>query len=124
MKYFYLAMGGMDIFTGLLLVFVPTFTQGLIGVELMLDALLLRWVGVFVFGVGCCYWLPFLEPVDAFRQAQFRLCLRATSLVRGCVAMFVTTATVVTWLEPAWLLVALVDGLVVVLQVGIWRRQF
>jgi len=124
MKFYFLIVGAMDATTGLLLIFLPGVALSLMGLQPPIDLVLLRWIGVFVFSVGCFYLLPFLEASDRGRHVQQGLALKATTLTRGCVAVFVTTQIIMSQLEIAWLSVAGVDGACALIQIYIWWRFF
>ncbi len=124
MIYYCMAVGAMDAVTGLLLVFVPEITLSLMGLEMVQEPVLLRWIGVFVFSVGCMYLLPFLTPAGRDRLAQLVLSLKATALARACVACFVVVAIVGGQLEIAWGSVAAVDCICAVIQLTmLWRGR-
>ena len=120
---FFLAVGGMDVFTGLLLVLGPGFTLGLMGLgQQPTEPVFLSWIGVFVASVGACYWLPYLvDPQN--RKSNIRFSLAFTAMARLLVGSFVAVKVATGNLESGWLLVSLADlGLGLVQIVVLARR--
>jgi len=116
-RFWSIAVGAMDACTGMLLIFTPAQVLALlqippIGNESML---FLRWIGVFVAGVG----LSYLFALG--RRGQGEMIWYATALIRAMVAVFLTTSTLTGEMPMAWLAVAIADALVAVIQVAIIR---
>lgn len=109
-------VGAMDAVTGFLLIFAPLFTLRLLGITLPpVDAVWIGWIGVFVMSVGGGYGLAIVrarygEPVWMF-----------TSLVRVAVAVYVTAHVLDGSLETRWILVAIADAAVAIVQCMILR---
>jgi hypothetical protein len=113
----------MDALTGLLLIFVPARVLGLLGIQApSQDALVfLSWIGVFVMSVGLSYGLVFLKRRHGEAVWAF------TSLARMAVAVFLTAKVLGETMEKSWLLVAVSDAAValvqmVILRIGWWRE--
>lgn len=113
----------MDALTGLLLIFVPARVLGLLGIRPpSTDALVfLSWIGVFVMSVGVSYGLVFLKRRHGEAVWAF------TSLVRMAVAVFLTTNVLRETMEKSWMLVAVSDAAValiqiIILRLGWWRE--
>lgn len=127
MKYFNTYMwliGAMDVCTGLLLLFLPVPTLRLMGLtDIPLQPIFISWIGVFVFSIGCAYWLPFLERRSDVRRIQQIMSLKLTSLARFCVGVFVICAICMASLTPAWLLVGLVDLCCATFQLFLLQRE-
>lgn len=106
------AVGAMDALTGVLLLLSPGLVLRMLGIAPVGDesTVFLRWIGVFVMGVGLSYALVLRgrsagETVWAF-----------TGIVRFLVCVFLLGQVATRHLEPAWMLVALSDGLVGAIQ--------
>lgn len=117
-----LAVGAMDAFTGLALIFAPEFTLKMMSVPMVHpDALVfIRWMGVFIASVGLSYGLVFRGDREAETVWSF------TALVRLMVAAFLTWKISAGDLPVPWLLVAATDGLVavgqlIILRTGWWK---
>lgn len=111
-------VGVMDAFTGLLLIFAPSFTLRMLGITPSADEVLIGWIGVFVMSVGLSYGMAVTrtrhgEPIWMF-----------TALVRTAVAVFVTAHVVGGSLEARWILVAITDAAVAVVQWMILRAAW
>ena len=116
------SVGAMDALTGVMLVFFPAMTLGLIGIvpPPHESLVLVSWIGVFVTGVGLSYGMALGSP--AYGAAVWGV----TGLVRALVAVFLTIKILSGALAPAWLMVALTDGVVAaaqftVLRMGWWK---
>ena len=123
LKFWSLAVGAMDALTGLLLIFIPARVLELLGIRLPSpDALVfLSWIGVFVMSVGLSYGLVL------FKRRHGEAVWTFTSLVRMAVAVFLTTRVLGETLEKSWMLVAVSDAAValvqiVILRLGWWRE--
>ena len=119
-----LAVGAMDTVTGLFLIAVPQWTLRLMLIDQVPEQLVfVRWVGVFVAGVGLLYFLPELRYRGALRELAYDMVLTATAMIRLMVMAFVTTAILVGMLEPAWITVAITDGILGLAQLWIIKRR-
>ena len=123
-KFWSVAVGAMDTLTGLLLIFVPGLVLRLLKIEAPSpDAMVfLSWIGVFVMAVGLSYGFA----LGRHRAAGGTVWL-FTSMARILVAVFLVIQITREIMAPAWLLVAISDGLValvqmVVLRKGWWRE--
>ena len=115
-----LCVGGMDVFTGVLLMVAPAFTLRLMGLPALGDeaSVFLSWIGAFVFSTGLTYGLAF----GARAAESGPLVWTMTSLVRSVSAGFVTIQVMSGRLDAGWLTVALTDAGVAAVQVyGISR---
>ncbi len=114
----------MDVCTGILLIFFPVFTLRLMGFSQMPpEMVFISWIGVFVFCLGCAYWLPFLETRRDDRKIQLNLSLRLTTLARFCVGFFVIGAIGANSLPQGWLLVGLIDLACATFQLFLLQRE-
>lgn len=119
------AAGAMDACTGLMLVALPRQAMGLLSIPIPGDdPAMVRFVGAFVFSVGCAYLLPWLEA-DRLGPRAVRLVasLRFTAWVRACVALVLTTSMLAGEMSWAWAVVAATDGLLALLQFGVTSRR-
>lgn len=113
-------VGAMDACTGLLLLFAPTLTLRLMGLQAIgAEArIFLSWMGAFVFGVGASYFLAL--RVRSAEEGE--MIWKMTALVRAVIAMFVIAQVTRATLEPLWLSVAATDAFVALVQlVGLKR---
>jgi hypothetical protein len=122
-KWWSVGAGSMDAVTGLLLIVAPLLVLRVLGIAPLAAAALifLNWVGVFVLAVGLSYGLALTGRARGEAVWMF------TGLVRILVAVFLTIRVVTGAMEPAWLLVAVSDGLVaagpgVILLAGWWKE--
>lgn len=113
----------MDALTGLLLIFSPAAVLQLLGIRTpSAEALTyVSWIGVFVMSVGFSYGLVFLKRRHGEAVWAF------TAAVRMFVAVFLTVQVLNDVMEKAWMLVAVSDAAVGLLQVitlrlGWWRE--
>jgi hypothetical protein len=115
-----MAVGAMDGLSGLLLVVAPALVLSMLGIAPpTVDALVfLRWMGVFVGGIGLSYALILGDRHRGETIWMF------TSLVRGLVAVFVAWQIVAGTLAPAWAVVALTDFVVAVVQMTAVRADW
>jgi hypothetical protein len=114
-------VGAMDACTGLLLLFVPTLTLRLMGLQAIgAEArIFLSWMGAFVFGVGASYFFA----LRGRSPEEGEMIWKMTALVRAVIACFVVTKVVQGALEPLWLSVAATDAFVALVQlIGIKQR--
>lgn len=106
-----LGCGTMDALTGLVLVMMPVRTLDLLGIAVAVEAtVFVRWIGVFVAGVGLSYGLAL------WRREWLVPAWLMTAGVRAMVAVFVGAMMVAGGLDAAWAGIALTDGLVAAIQ--------
>ncbi len=116
-----LLVGVMDSLTGVLLMTAPAFTLGLMQIDhVPPEEVYLRFVGAFVLGTGLAYLLPHISLNH--QQASVLFAWRYTSVVRSIVCVFVSVQCLFGTLEPAWMLVAITDGLLAILQMFLIAR--
>ena len=114
----------MDATTGLLLLILPCRVVELLGLPPLAteSVWFLRWIGVFVAGVGCSYFLAHA------RRGQGEAIWYATALIRAMVAVFLTVSILAGEVPMPWLTVALTDALVALVQVAVnragWWTEF
>jgi hypothetical protein len=116
-KFWSIAVGSMDAVTGILLMFFPLHVLQMLGIAApSADAVVfLRWIGVFVCGVGLSYGL------SLGRRSRGETVWVFTALIRSLVAVFVLIQIMLDSLVPAWGLVGISDAFVAVVQVVILR---
>jgi hypothetical protein len=113
-------VGFMDAITGILLIFVPELVLKVLGIADPEHSswVFLSWMGVFVSGVGLSYvW-------GLGNATQGRLVWKFTAMIRLMVAGFISWKIGIGELQPAWLLVALSDAFVAVIQLVVLRLDW
>jgi hypothetical protein len=121
---FQYAAGLCDAATGLLLVFAPAFTLRLMHVTTAPQPIdFIGYIGAFVLSVGLSYlWIAVRSPLSAQTCLAWITQWQITALIRSIVALFLIAETAAHRLEPAWVLVALTDGSLAVVQwIGLSR---
>jgi hypothetical protein len=119
LKIWSVMVGGMDALTGLLLIVSPATVLRLLRIEDPgADAMAyLSWIGVFVMAVGLSY---------SFALGRHRVrgetVWMFTALVRILVAVFLIIQITRETMAPAWIVVALSDGIVATVQMVILRK--
>jgi hypothetical protein len=121
LKFWSVAVGSMDALTGVLLIFAPAQVLQLLKIEApSSDAMIfLSWIGVFVMAVGLSYGLALGK-----RRGAGEAVWLFTSLVRVCVAVFLIIQITREIMAPAWVVVALSDGMVALVQMVILRKRW
>lgn len=112
-----------DACTGLMLIFAPALTLRLMHLHMPAEAApFLSYIGTFVLSVGsACLYGGFLTTQESFVQ-KLEVVWLLTAITRGCVAVFVLSSILTGTLESGWMTVAMMDGLIALLQaVGLWR---
>jgi hypothetical protein len=119
-RFWSIAVGGMDAVTGLLLVFVPGFVISLLRIPAPSgDGLVfLSWVGVFVAGVGFSYGFALRGGKEAATVWKF------TAMIRLFVGTFLIWKIASGELVPAWIVVAISDAFVGLVQIFAIRIGF
>lgn len=126
--YLCLGVGSTDTLVGLLLMAFPAYTLSLMWVPpVSPDTLVfIRFIGAFVFSVGCLYLVALLSVLFAIgRDRSIRSILLATAWVRVVVCLFTTLALLTGQLELPWVSVPLFDGVLGSLQIWLvlhWDR--
>ena len=109
-------IGAGELLTGVLLLWVPSFTLQLMGIaEVPGELIYMRFVGAFVGGIGALYLYPFLLA-PARRLTRLRVVLEATSLVRLWIGFFVASAVLGGALSLPWISVAIFDLTIAIFQ--------
>lgn len=110
------AAGLCDTSTGLLLLLAPAWTLHLMGITLIpVPAVFASFIGVFVMAVGVTYLWTATQwtTQDALgRRTQWLI----TALIRTLVSLFVLGQIVAGRMEPAWMTVAISDGVLAAVQ--------
>jgi hypothetical protein len=121
LKIWSVMVGGMDAFTGLLLIVTPATVLRLLRIEAPGEDTLvyLSWIGVFVLAVGLSYGLALGK-----HRGRGEAVWLFTALVRILVAVFIVTQITRKTMAPAWIVVALSDGIVATVQMVILRRNW
>ena len=124
LKSWSVAVGSMDALTGLLLIITPLGVLRLLNIDPpSADALVfLSWIGAFVMAVGLSYGLALGQQRNRGETVWM-----VTSLVRMMVAFFLTARVTSGSLPLAWMLVAVSDAFVAMVQIilirkGWWRE--
>jgi hypothetical protein len=117
-----LCAGSGDLFTGLLLVFAPAFTLGLMRVPVPADLVFLRFVGCFVAAVGLSYFLGLASWWKRLDISRLRACWELTIAFRLAAAAYVAWQVWHGALTPPWLSVPIVDGFWGGLQMALLQR--
>ena len=123
--YLSLAAGAADTTTGVLLAVAPAAALGWFGIAVPGGdgaAILMRWIGVFVAGVGASYLWALATAGSATRAQRLTGVWGATTIVRSGVALFCAVAVATRQLEPVWLIVGGADAVIAGMQAWGWRR--
>jgi hypothetical protein len=117
LKFWSVAVGSMDAATGLLLVFSPLLALRLLGIDAPAAeaVVFLSWIGVFVLAVGLSYGFALGS------RCRGETVWMITALARMLVAVFLTFRILDGSLAKAWMVVAVSDASVAVLQLMILR---
>jgi len=115
-----------DTSTGLLLVAAPAWTLQLMLLHVFPEPLeFARFIGVFVLSVGLTYLVVAAGwPLSrrhaggaaVSSEAAWKIQWMLTAIIRGLVALFLLFEVAAKRMEPAWLTVALSDGMLAALQ--------
>ncbi len=107
----------MDAITGLLLVFIPSVVLKLLGITILEETswVFLSWMGVFITGVG----LSYIWAMGNAREAE--LIWKITAMIRLMVAVFLSWKIATHHLQLAWIIVAISDAVVAIIQIRILR---
>ncbi len=117
-----LLAGACDAVTGVLLVSVPIATLKLMRIaELPAEPIYMRFIGVFVGGVGLAYLYP-LVLSRGRSDTRLSVVLEVTALVRLCVALFLGVSIARAALATAWSTVLLTDLLLAAAQIWMLTR--
>ncbi len=119
--FYCLLAGACDAATGVLLVSAPIATLELMRItEVPAEPIYMRFIGVFVGGVGLAYWYPFLYR--GWSRGRLTVVLEVTALVRLCVALFLGVSIARGLLASAWSTVLLTDLLLAAAQIWMLTR--
>jgi hypothetical protein len=121
---FSLLAGCMDATTGVLLVAAPARTLALFGATLPGGegaGVLMRWIGVFVAGVGVSYLWAIASSDAAVRAWRLPGVWGATTVIRTGIALFTVAAVATRALDPVWLVVGATDAALAVAQAAALR---
>ena len=112
------AAGLCDMSTGLLLVFAPAWTLHLMGISVPPQPIeFTSFIGVFVFSVGLTYfWVALIWPLSAASIPTWQTQWLITALIRILVALFLLSEIASGRMEPRWIVVALSDGVLALIQ--------
>jgi hypothetical protein len=119
LKIWSVMVGAMDALTGLLLMLAPAAVLRVLRIEApSADALVyLSWIGVFVMAVGLSYGFALGR-----HRGHGETVWMFTALVRILVTVFLVIQITRETMAPAWLVVALSDGVVALVQMSILRK--
>lgn len=119
LKFWSIAVGSMDALTGLLLIFAPGLVLQLLKIEAPSpDAMIyLSWIGVFVMAVGLSYGFALGR-----HRGRGETVWMFTSLARILVTVFLVIQITMGNMAPSWVVVALSDGMVALVQMVILRK--
>ena len=108
-----LAVGAMDVTTGLLLILAPSLVMRWLSIPpLPAEAeVLMGWIGAFVLSTGLCYGLCLRKGTTA------ETAWMTTAIVRTAVAVFLAVKIAAGALPAAWWVVAATDAAVAAIQV-------
>ncbi len=115
-------IGCCDVTTGLLLISNPSLTLSLMQIQQPPSELVyLQFIGIFVFSVGFLYLLPLISSSES-KVLLLRYVWQSTAIIRTAVALFVSVSVLHMTLAPAWISVAITDGVFAVLQLVLLKR--
>ena len=116
-----LLAGLMDAVSGLLLMLSPGFTLNLMRVPAVVSEaeVFIRFIGAFVFSVGCLYLFAFRSVSGDRSLSYVRFVFGVTAWVRAVICLFTTLAIVQGALPVEWISVPLTDGVVACVQVWV-----
>lgn len=109
----------------MLLLFAPAFTLGLMHVSSPPNPIVfISYIGAFVLSVGLSYvWIAALSPLSPRNAPAWSTQWQITALIRTVIALFLIAETATGRMEPAWILVALTDGIIAIVRwIGVARR--
>jgi hypothetical protein len=114
---YHLLAGLSDFATGALLMIAPVFTLALMRLAVPEDALpFLSFIGAFVMAVGLAYLYGFMLLRRGGCGTRLDALWIVTALLRGSIASYVTFAVLSGALASGWIVIALFDGVCVVIQ--------
>jgi hypothetical protein len=114
---FTLMAGVMDTVSGLMLVFLPTFTLRLMFIPaIYTDMIFIQFVGAFVLAVGSSYLIGLWSVVRGKLWSELRVVWKITAFVRLVICLFCSFAILSGRLEPSWISVPATDGLMAAFQ--------
>lgn len=115
-----------DTGTGVFLLLAPGWTLRLMGVSQLPQPIwYASYIGVFVLCVGLSYFTVLCGPIARLTGARcWRTQWMVTALIRAAVAVFIFVQMTTGAMQPAWIAVALTDGLYALLQIMGLRRNW
>jgi hypothetical protein len=115
-----------DTGTGVFLLFAPGWTLRLMGVSQLPQPIwYASYIGVFVLCVGLSYFAILRSPLALSTGAtSWRTQWMVTALIRAAVAMFILIQIATGAMQPAWVAVALTDGMYAGIQIDGLRRNW
>lgn len=115
-----------DTGTGVFLLLAPEWTLRLMGVSQLPQPIwYASYIGVFVLCVGLSYFAILRGPMARLTSTTgWRTQWMLTTLIRAAVAMFIVVHVMTGAMEPAWIAVALTDGLYALFQIIGLRRNW
>jgi len=118
-----LLAGASDTTTGLLLLIAPAFTLRLMQLHAPAAAMVyLSFVGAFVFAVGLAYLYGAYVLACNGSIRRLEMVWLLTAFTGTSVAAFVISQVLTSELEAGWLMVALTDGVLVLIQAIGFRK--
>lgn len=112
-----LCTGLSDTATGLLLILAPAFTLRLMGLAVPSDTLpFLSYIGAFVLSVGIACLYGGLLTTRVNQAPKLEVVWLLTAITRGLVAAFVVSGILSGALAAGWVLVAVSDGVLALIQ--------
>ena len=114
-----LIAGLADSLTGIFLIADPGLTLRFMGVDPIAGGeVFLRYIGVFVLGVGLAYFIGLNTIRKRNDWWEMRAIWKVTAILRLCVCLFTSIAIARGALGPGWITVPLTDGFFAFLQGG------
>jgi len=114
--------GACDGLTGIMLMVSPVFTLKLMGIEsIPSEPVYMSWIGAFVFGVGCSYFIPFLTSNPEIKNRRMVGMFEFTAWIRIVIAVFTGLSIAHGSLDLAWITVTLTDLFLAAVQLSLLK---